>query len=158
MNNIFRKLFILLLTLATFSVVASAQDAKKLYQQGKALYDAKNYTEAVPKLKAAADKGNKKALYRLGRCYEKGRGVQKDLNMAFGLYTKGAAQNHAKSQYALGRCYLRGKGVQADKAQAKQWFVKAFKNPNGGSELKSKVQKEAKGGDEKAKEILQLIK
>ena len=158
MNNFFRKLFILVLTLATFSVVAGAQDAKKLYQQGKALYDAKNYTQAVPKLKAAADKGNKKAQYRLGRCYEKGRGVQKDLNIAFSLYTKAAAQDHAKSQYALGRCYLRGKGVQADKAQAKQWFVKAFKNPKGGKELKVKVQKEAKSGDEKAKEILFLIK
>lgn len=153
-----RRLILSFIALATFSVVASAQDAKQLYQQGKALYEAKNYTEAVPKLKAAADKGSKKALYRLGRCYEKGRGVQKDVNMAFSLYSKGAAKNNAKSQYALGRCYLRGKGVQADKAQAKKWFTKAFKNPKGGSELKSKVQKEAKGGDEKAKEILQLIK
>lgn len=158
MNSFFRRFFILALTLATFTVVASAQDAKKLYQQGKALYDAKNYTQAVPKLKAAADKGNKKAQYRLGRCYEKGRGVSKNLQMAFQLYTKAAAQNHAKSQYALGRCYLRGKGTQANKEEARKWVVEAFKNPNGGSELKSKVQKEAKGGDEKAREILQLIK
>lgn len=154
----FKRFILSLIALVTFSIVASAQDSKQLYQQGKALYDAKNYTQAVPKLKAAADKGNKKAQYRLGRCYEKGKGVQKDLNMAFSLYTKGAAQNHAKSQYALGRCYLRGKGTQVNKELAKKWFIKAFKNSKGGSELKAKVQKEAKGGDEKAKEILKLIK
>lgn len=151
-----RLLFILMMALAPM-MAASAQDAKEIYKQAKALYDAKNYEQAVPLLRTAAEKGNKKAQYRLGRCYEKGKGVQKDLNMAFSLYTKGAAQNHAKSQYALGRCYLRGKGVQADKTLAKKWFIKAFKNPKGGSELKSKVQKEAKDGDEKAKEILQNL-
>ena len=151
-----RLLFILMMALAPM-MAASAQDAKEIYKQAKALYDAKNYEQAVPLLRTAAEKGNKKAQYRLGRCYEKGKGVQKDLNMAFSLYTKGAAQNHAKSQYALGRCYLRGKGVQADKALAKKWFIKAFKNPKGGSELKSKVQKEAKDGDGKAKEILQNL-
>ena len=55
-----------------------AQTAEKLYDEGKALYDAKKYTQALPKLKAAAEKGHKKAQYRMGRCYDKGNGVKED--------------------------------------------------------------------------------
>ena len=69
-----RKLMFTLLALL-MGMTASAQSADKLYEQGKALYDAKKYKEAVPKLKAAAEKGHKKAQYRLGMCYDKGRGV-----------------------------------------------------------------------------------
>ena len=60
------------------SMTASAQNAEKLYQEGKALYDAKDYSKAVPKLKTAAEKGHKKAQYRLGLCYDKGKGVAAD--------------------------------------------------------------------------------
>ena len=71
-------------------MMASAQSAEKLYQQGKALYDAKKYVEAVPKLQAAAEKGHKKAQYRLGYCYDKGRGVKEDDKKAFSWYSKRA--------------------------------------------------------------------
>ena len=50
-----------LLTLI-FLIVSSfmmAQSAEQLYLEGKALYDAGDFTHAVPKLKAAAEKGHK---------------------------------------------------------------------------------------------------
>ena len=113
-----------------FSVSISAQNADKIYKEAKALYDAKNYTQAVPKLKAAAEKGHKKAQYRLGRCYEKGHGVNKDETAAFMWYTKSAAQDYAKGQYALGNCYKEGIGTAKDHKKAFGYFTKAAQNEN----------------------------
>ena len=55
------RLFSLLLFALLVTVTAGAQDVEKLYEEGKALFDNKNYAKAVPKLKAAAAKGHKKA-------------------------------------------------------------------------------------------------
>lgn len=144
------------MALATLTV-ANAQDAKEIYRQGKALYDAKKYDEALPKFKTAAAKGNKKAQYRMGRCYAKGRGVEKDKKAAFQWYTKSAKQDYAKAQYALGKCYLKGKGTPADQQKAKTWLKRAVKNPKGGDEILQEIRKEAAEGEEDAKAILQLI-
>lgn len=116
--------------LLSFSVSISAQNADKIYKEAKELYDAKNYTQAVPKLKAAAEKGHKKAQYRLGRCYEKGRGVSKDETSAFQWYTKSAAQDYAKGQYALGNCYKEGLGTAKDHKKAFEYFTKAAQHDN----------------------------
>ncbi len=132
-HGMMRKL-LLLLCLA-LGLTASAQDAKALYEAGKALYDAKNYAAAVPKLKAAAQKGYKKAQYRLGRCYDKGYGVDEDDNLAFQWYQKAAAQDHAKAQYQLGRCYKKGKGTQKDLKKAYSNFLQAARQENCDAQL-----------------------
>ena len=121
-----------LLTLIALAVgmTADAQSAEKLYKEGKALYDAKNYTAAVPKLKAAAEKGHKKAQYRLGRCYDKGRGVPEDDKQAFQWYSKAAKQDYHKALYHLGQCYKDGEGVEKDRKKAVEYFTKAARMDN----------------------------
>lgn len=111
-------------------MTVGAQSADKLYNEGKVLYDAKNYAAAVPKLKAAAEKGHKKAQYRLGRCYDKGHGVEENDAQAFKWYSKSAAQDYAKAQYSVGKCYKDGKGVEKDRKKAVDWFSKAAKQDN----------------------------
>lgn len=118
-----------------FSLQVSAQSVEKLYTQGKELYDAKKYAEAVPKLQAAADKGHKKAQYRLGRCYDKGYGVAESSETAFKWYMKSAAQGYAKAQYRVGKCYKDGDGVAKDKAKAVEYFTRAAKQEYGEAEL-----------------------
>ena len=108
----------------------SAQNVNQLFKEGKALYEAKNYAQAFPKLKVAAEKGHKKAQYRLGRCYEKGRGVAKDEALAFQWYTKSAAKDYPKGQYALGMCYKDGIGTAKDPKKAAEYFSKAAQNDN----------------------------
>jgi len=125
-----RKIVMMMLALM-LSVAAGAQSAEKLYREGKALYDDKKYEQAVPKLKAAAEKGHKKAQYRLGLCYDKGRGVKEDDKLAFSWYQKSAAQNFAKAQYQVGKCYKDGEGVEKDKDKAFEYFTKAAKQDNG---------------------------
>ena len=124
-----KKLIFTLMALAV-AIIATAQSADKLYQEGKELYDAKNYKAAIPKLKAAAEKGHRKAQYRLGRCYDKGNGVTEDDAKAFEWYAKSAAQNYAKAQYQLGKCYKEGKGTKKDRKKAVDCFTKAAKQEN----------------------------
>lgn len=124
------KLLFVILFALTASVAVSAQSAEKLYQEGKKLYDAKNYTAAVPKLKAAAEKGHKKAQYRLGRCYDKGYGVAENDAQAVQWYQKSAAQGHAKAQYQLGKAYKDGEGIGKDRAKSVSYFTKAAKQGN----------------------------
>ena len=107
-------LFVLMLLL---SMVAKAQSADALYEEGKDLYDAKKYEQAFKKLLPAAQKGHKKAQYRVGRCYDKGHGVTEDNQKAYQWYLKASQQGHGKSQYQLAKCYL--KAMQNDKAKEK---------------------------------------
>ena len=121
---------ILMMLALVFSLSADAQSAETLYKQGKALYDAKNYQEAFPKLKAAAEKGHKKAQYRLGRCYDKGNGTTENDAEAFKWYMKSAAQDYAKALYQVGMCYKDGEGTTKDRQKAVQYFTKAAKLDN----------------------------
>ena len=134
----------------------SAQSADKLYDEGKKLYDQELYKEAVPKLQAAADKGHKKAQYRLGRCYDKGHGVKEDDKKAFELYMKSAKQEYAKAEFQVGKCYMKGKGVAANQDEAKKWLKRAINDPKNGDEILKDLRK-AKADGEEATRILNLI-
>lgn len=127
-----KRLLWLLLTLVSLSV--SAQSVDKLYEEGKKAYDAKNYTAAFPKLKTAAEKGHKKAQYRLGRCYDKGYGTTKNEQLAAQWYEKAANQGYAKAQYQLGKCYKDGDGVEKDRKKAFALFKKAAEQENADAE------------------------
>jgi len=139
-----------------FSMTMSAQSADKLYEEGKKLYDAEQYDKAVPKLQAAADKGHKKAQYRLGRCYDKGYGVKEDNKKAFEFYQKSAKQEYAKAMYHLGRCYLKGKGVAANEDEARKWLKRAVNNEKHGDEILKDLRKTKADGEEAAR-ILTII-
>ena len=129
-----KQLFSLLL-MCFVCITLGAQSAEKLYNDGKDLYDAKRYEAAFPKLKAAAEKGHKKAQYRLGRCYDKGNGVEEDNVQAFEWYLKSAEQGYAKAQYQVGKSYKNGEGVDKDIDKAFEYFTKAAKQDNGEAQL-----------------------
>ena len=138
------------------SLGANAQNAEKLYDEGKKLYDAEQYDKAVPKLQAAADKGHKKAQYRLGRCYDKGYSVKEDDKKAFELYMKAAKQEYAKAEFQVGKCYMKGKGVAANQVEAKKWFKRAISDEKHGDEILKDLRK-AKADGEEAARILTIL-
>ena len=121
---------ILMILALLVSMAAGAQSAETLYKQGKALYEAKNYKQAFPKLKAAAEKGHKKAQYRLARCYDKGHGTSENETEAFKWYMKSAAQDYGKALYQAGKCYKDGKGTSKDRQKAVQYFARGAKLEN----------------------------
>ena len=149
-----RKLFFA--CMLTLSLGVNAQSADKLYDEGKKLYDQELYKDAVPKLQAAADKGHRKAQYRLGRCYDKGYGVKENDQKAFELYQKSAKQDYAKAMFQLGKCYMKGKGVAANQEEAKKWIKRAINDEKNGDEILKDLRKTKADGEE-ATRILTLI-
>lgn len=147
---------LLLACMLTLCLGANAQSADKLYDEGKKLYDQEQYQEAVPKLQAAAEKGHKKAQYRLGRCYDKGYGVKENDKKAFELYQKSAKQDYAKAMFHLGKCYMNGKGVAANQEEARKWIKRAISDEKHGDEILKDLRKTKADGEE-ATRILILI-
>ena len=89
-----------------------------------------NPSEAIIWLKKAADNGDSKVYAKLGRCYEEGDGVQKNVATALEYYRKGATAGDAEAIYWLGHCYEDGVGVPKDITQAIQLYRKSAEKNN----------------------------
>ena len=77
-----------------------------------------------------AEEGDADAQYNLGRCYDNGKGVEKDKGKAFQLYKKAAEQGNIDALFCLGYCYDKGEGIEQDKQEAYKWYKKAAKQGN----------------------------
>jgi len=62
------------------------------------------------------------AQYFLGRMYENGQGVPKDVKAAAGWYRKAAEKGVADAQYRLAELYEQGQGVPPDREYAYGWY------------------------------------
>ena len=63
---------------------------------------------------ASAEQGKVKAMYAVGKLYERGRGVQRDLTKAAEWYQKAADAGQTSAQSRLGIMYFEGRGVPQD--------------------------------------------
>lgn len=153
-----KRIVMMMLAMTIGFVAASAQSAKDIYTQAKALYDAKDYAKAVPLLRKAAAAGNKKAQYRLGRCYDKGHGVTKDKKEAFRYFSKSAAQGYAKAEYRMARAYVNGKVVTADEKKARTFMKRAAGSKKHGEEIMKELREDAAKGDNTSKKLLEMVK
>ena len=150
-----KRLFLMLALLV--SMTAGAQNVETLYTEGKALYDAKNYAAALAKLRPAAEKGHKKAQYRVGRCYDKGYGVEESNEEAVKWYQKSADQGYYKAEYQLARAYVKGKGVPVDEKKAKMWLKRSIGGKKHGAEKLQEIKDDAAAGDKTDKRLLELL-
>lgn len=78
--------------------------------------------EAVRTFTAAADKGNKYAMYNLGSIYQNVE-EYRNLDKAVEWYEKAGAAGHAGAFYKLGDIYYYGE--KADTAKAKEYYLKS---------------------------------
>ncbi|MDM8548953.1 tetratricopeptide repeat protein [Desulfobacterales bacterium HSG2] len=69
----------------------------------------------------AAEQGDAKAQFILGKKYSDGDEVKADQQKAFKWYSKAAEQGHAKAQFELGEVY----SEKDDKKNAFEWYSKA---------------------------------
>lgn len=79
-------------------------------------------------LRTAVDAGIPDAQLDLGRLYESGDGVDRDLAKAAALYRKAADAGLPAGQAQLGALYAVGKGVEQDTAMATDLYRKAAKS------------------------------
>ena len=66
-----------------------------------------------------------RAIYNMGRIYEEGITVEKNLAMAFKCYKQCAEMGDPKSMALVGQFYLYGDGVRKDPKEAFEWNRKA---------------------------------
>lgn len=70
-------------------------------EEGAAHYRSGEYSKAVKAFRKAADQGNEKAMYLLGKMYFAGRGVPHDYDMAKEYFTKAARAGDERSRQEL---------------------------------------------------------
>ncbi|TAL27385.1 MAG: sel1 repeat family protein [Alphaproteobacteria bacterium] len=89
----------------------------------------RNTAEAAKWYRKAAEQGNPRAQYMLGRFYSDGRSLPSNLQQAKMWFRKAAEQGYAKAQFCLGAIYDRD-GDDIERGEAKAWLRKAAKQGN----------------------------
>ena len=81
-------------------------------------------------LRAAASKGDGKALYLIGVRYLKGVGLPRDARQAFHWFELAAQRDLTVAMYRLGTLYEKGIGTDKDPAKARAWYERAARRGN----------------------------
>ncbi len=81
--------------------------------------------DPVSKLRVDAERGDEKAQYLLGCCYNGDCGFQRNPAEAAKWWGRAAEKGIADAQYCLGLSYYLGQGVPRDTAEAAKWWRKA---------------------------------
>jgi uncharacterized protein len=116
-----KRILALLFTLL-FAAPALAQAS---YEEAVLLYEDKDYKGAREIAEAAAKKGDARAMAMLGLFYQKGLGVDADLNKAVDWYARAGEKNDVGAQYSLAEIYLDGALGEADTDRGRYWLIKA---------------------------------
>ncbi|MDO5622496.1 MAG: tetratricopeptide repeat protein [Paracoccus sp. (in: a-proteobacteria)] len=87
--------------------------------------DAGRYTQALESLRMAARSGDGAALNMLGRCAERGWGMDPDPAQAAGYYRKAILTGEPWAMFNLAELHLRGEGVLRDPAAARDLYAQA---------------------------------
>ena len=77
-----------------------------------------------------AEAGDAEAQFEVGKAYDLGEGVEKDLAQAAVWYKKSASQGNMKAQNNLGLAYKNGEGVEKDLNEAMKWLKKSAEQGN----------------------------
>lgn len=141
-----------------FSVETAAKTGESgaQYQLG-LYYEEKrgDYKEAFKWYGKAAAQKHTEAVYRLGRCYEYGKGVDKDYKKAVEYYRQAADKDHAGAQYRLGCCYEFGRGLTKDYKEALKLYRAAASQSYASAEFRlGYLYERGKGVDKDQSEAL----
>jgi len=81
--------------------------------------------EAFYWLQKSVNQGNAPAHCQLGLCYERGIGVEIDLQQAIRLYRLGSDKADAAALYHLAHCYYTGLGIDKNEKIAVEFYLKS---------------------------------
>ena len=111
--------------------MSNFKDIEELYENGKNLYEQKDYENALKFLKKATEKGNLEAMILIGEMYYNGDGVKIDKLEALRYYTKvvgieyNEAINISYPMEIIGFMYQYGEGVRQNTRRAIEWYLKS---------------------------------
>src|SRR5688572_32686186 len=86
------------IALAAAGIAAAAPASAERYEDRLAAYNRSDYTKSLKLLRAAAEKGDERAQYLLGRHYQFGQGVKADRAEAFFWYKRAEAKGHLEAK------------------------------------------------------------
>lgn len=110
---------------ANTTAPATNKTPEQLYDDGEKLHLAKKFTEALPLITAASERGYAPAQSRLAGMYLSGQGVPTDYAKSFYWTKKAADQGRALDEYALGIMYWNGIGIAKNEDTGRQWIRKS---------------------------------
>lgn len=102
--------------------VSAAMDK---FSSGTRAFDAGQYDRARELWLPLAENGDIRAQYAIGRLFEKGHGVDRNLETAINWYRKAAEHGHPDSEYRISVGYAYGLGLQRDETEALIWLRRA---------------------------------
>lgn len=117
-----RSLSPLALLVLLIALGAGAPASAQTLEDGLAAYRKRDWTAAAQILRPLADSGVAIAQERLGRLYQRGKGVDRDYAQALVWYRKAASQDEPSAEGHLGVMYLEGLGVPKSNDEAVRWF------------------------------------
>tara|TARA_Y100000768_G_scaffold337240_1_gene279290 strand:- start:4302 stop:4775 length:474 start_codon:yes stop_codon:yes gene_type:complete len=119
----YNKLYLVIITILIFSDLVWSNDdiGYKFYEKGQ-------YDKAFKIWNEEIVQGNKEALYNIGLLYYFGKGVDKNLSLAFNYCKKAAFKGLARAQNNLAFMYMEGMGTKKSYISAYAWSVIAIKN------------------------------
>ncbi len=116
-----------------FSAAAKAGYAPAEYSLANCLFEGagtlRNYLSAYThycKVYESGEADREDAAFRIGLCYLKGLGIDKDEQTAFEWFLSGARLGSPNAMYMLGECYLFGVGTASNDESAANSFISAM--------------------------------
>ncbi len=116
MRDLCHRVLIAIALLASSAVVLA--DVEK----GLDAYNVGDYETSLTECLPAAEAGDARAQFCVGRLYANGFGVAMDDALALKWYGLAAEQGHAEAQFNLGVMNANGWGVPMDDALAAKWY------------------------------------
>jgi TPR repeat protein len=101
---------------------------KELSDLGDAANKAKDYVSALKHYLAAMKMGNSHGSDMVGYYYEKGLGVQVDLQKAFDCYEQASEKGNPSAMFSLSLMYHFGEIVAKNDEKAYEWMLKSYKS------------------------------
>jgi TPR repeat protein len=111
-------MFLAMLGLATGAPAQDLEAAKKAFMLG-------DYATAHALWSQAAADGDPEAMNNLGILYNKGLGVERDIEAAARLYLQAANLGFPNAQFNLANLHYNGDGLKRDYAEAARWYLAA---------------------------------
>lgn len=99
-------------------------------RQGVQAYAQQDYERARRMLASAAEAGNGRALFHLGRMHSRGHGVEPNQKRASRLFLQAAKAGFGRAQAVIAARYMDGTGVARDDIAAYRWLTAAARQGN----------------------------
>lgn len=116
-------------------ILAEKGDVSKQLELAHKYWELEKYDESFKWYERASAQDNAEGICRLGICYQKGYGVEKDESRAFQLFLKASEMGSMEAQFQLAEAYYFGKGILRDNKKAMDLYYKTAQKGHSISEF-----------------------